>query len=101
MSRLNDDKITIIADLLRQRAGNESLVEALEELQTWRKFGETFGRGAFSLGSKVEKTGKSEWSGTVVGFYRTEITPFGYAIESQYHKNSVQIYPETVLKDTF
>lgn len=52
----------------------------------------------FSLGDYVAKTSGSEWVGTVAGFYSTELTPEGYAIESSAHKGSVQIYPAKALK---
>lgn len=42
----------------------------------------------------VRKKGdKGQWRGKVVGFYSTEITPEGYAVESVFEKGSVQIYP--------
>lgn len=51
----------------------------------------------FKLGDNVYKIKGSQWSGTVVGFYSTELTPRGYCVESGIHKGSVQIYPETAL----
>lgn len=45
------------------------------------------------LGSVVRKKTGSQWSGKVVGFYRTELTPYGVCVESDVHKGSVQIYP--------
>ncbi len=41
---------------------------------------------------------KIEWTGLVVGFYSTSLTPIGYAIESENEPGSVQIYPESALK---
>lgn len=53
----------------------------------------------FKLGDLVRKKGdKGQWHGRVVGFYSTECTPIGYAVESQLEKNSVQIYPESALE---
>ena len=52
----------------------------------------------FSLGAMVQKKSGSEWVGTVVGFYSTELTPEGYAVESVYHAGSVQIYPAAALE---
>ena len=52
----------------------------------------------YSLGQKLRKKSGSEWSGTVVGFYSTELTPEGYAIESDKHKGTVQIYPLAALE---
>ena len=54
--------------------------------------------GSFSLGDRVRKKGGSEWQGRIVGFYSTDLTPIGYNVESEYHKNSVQIYPEAALE---
>jgi hypothetical protein len=53
--------------------------------------------GKFSLGDRVRKTKGSSWQGRVVGFYSTELTPSGYAVESERDPGSVQIYPESAL----
>ncbi|WP_313666169.1 hypothetical protein [Shinella sp.] len=52
----------------------------------------------FKLGDHVCKTKGSSWIGHVVGFYSTELTPVGYAVESSRERGSVQIYPEAALK---
>lgn len=52
----------------------------------------------FKLGDKLQKKKGSQWRGKVVGFYSTELTPIGYAIESDTEKGSVQIYPEAALE---
>jgi len=52
----------------------------------------------FKRGDIVRKIKGSEWVGTVVGEYSTEMTPEGYAVESNYHKGSVQIYPAQALE---
>lgn len=54
----------------------------------------------FNLGDMVEKKKGSRWTGRVVGFYSTELTPVGYAVESKTEKGSVQIYPEAALAAT-
>lgn len=51
----------------------------------------------FSFGDFVEKTKGSRWRGEVCGFYSTELTPIGYAIESHFEPGSVQVYPEAAL----
>lgn len=51
----------------------------------------------FSLGDRVTKTKGSSWTGLVVGFYSTSLTPIGYAVESENEPGSVQIYPESAL----
>lgn len=53
----------------------------------------------FKLGDRVRKKSGSQWKGRVVGFYSTELTPEGYAIESDTEKGSVQIYPAKALEN--
>jgi len=52
----------------------------------------------FTLGQRVHKTKGSFWRGRVVGFYSTNLTPVGYAVESEHETGSVQIYPEAALE---
>lgn len=52
----------------------------------------------YKLGDLLTKTKGSSWTGHVVGFYSTTLTPIGYAIESVNEPGSVQIYPENALK---
>ena len=51
----------------------------------------------FDIGDRVTKIKGSKWTGIIVGFYCTELTPIGYAVESEAEKGSVQIYPEAAL----
>ncbi len=51
----------------------------------------------FNLGDRVTKTKGSNWTGLVVGFYSTKLTPIGYCVESETECGSVQIYPESAL----
>jgi dihydrofolate reductase (trimethoprim resistance protein) len=51
----------------------------------------------FAIGDSVYKIKGSQWSGTVVGWYSTSLTPEGYAVESSTEKGSVQIYPGAAL----
>jgi hypothetical protein len=53
----------------------------------------------FSLRERVTKTKGSSWTGLIVGFYRTELTPRGYCVESENEPGSVQIYPEAALRN--
>ena len=53
----------------------------------------------YQLGDRVTKTKGSAWTGRVVGFYSTTLTPEGYAIESDTETGSVQIYPVGALKE--
>lgn len=52
----------------------------------------------FTIGDRVKKRSGSEWVGLIVGWYSTKLTPEGYAVESESHKGSVQIYPATALE---
>lgn len=52
----------------------------------------------FSIGQRVRKTKGSEWQGCIVGWYSTALTPEGYAVESEAHNGSVQIYPASALE---
>ena len=51
----------------------------------------------FNLGDRVTKIKGSKWTGKVVGFYSTALTPVGYCVESETETGSVQIYPEAAL----
>jgi hypothetical protein len=53
----------------------------------------------FILGDYVRKKGdKGQWHGKVCGFYSTDCTPNGVAVESVFEANSVQIYPANALE---
>lgn len=52
----------------------------------------------FTAGDTVRKKNGSEWEGVIVGFYSTNLTPEGYAVESSSHAGSVQIYPAKALE---
>lgn len=52
----------------------------------------------FFIGTRVKKRNGSGWQGRIVGWYSTEMTPEGYAVESEHHKGSVQIYPALALE---
>jgi hypothetical protein len=52
----------------------------------------------FEIGDRVKKTSGSEWVGHVCGTYSTALTPEGYAVESEAHAGSVQIYPAKALE---
>lgn len=54
--------------------------------------------GKFSMGDRVKKSSGSEWVGHVCGWYSTNQTPEGYAVESEAHAGSVQIYPAKALE---
>lgn len=59
---------------------------------------QTAPQGKFAMGDRVKKSSGSEWVGRVVGWYSTEQTKEGYAVESEAHKGSVQIYPAKALE---
>ena len=52
----------------------------------------------FGLGERVRKKSGAAWQGHIVGGYSTELTPEGYAVESEAHPGSVQIYPVAALE---
>lgn len=52
----------------------------------------------FGLGDRVRKKSGAAWQGHVVGWYSTTLTPEGYAVESEFHPGSVQIYPVAALE---
>lgn len=51
----------------------------------------------FKVGDRVQKKGRASWRGKVVGWYRTDLTQLGYAVESAFEPGSVQIYPASAL----
>ena len=51
------------------------------------------------MGDYVAKKGRASWRGKIVGWYRTDLTALGYAIESHLEPGSVQIYPETAINE--
>ena len=55
-------------------------------------------RATFERGDLVRKRSGSQWQGRVVGEYSTALTPEGYAVESDTHAGSVQIYPAAALE---
>lgn len=52
----------------------------------------------FVYGDRVRKKSGSQWQGRIVGWYTTDLTPEGYAVESESHPGSVQIYPAKALE---
>jgi dihydrofolate reductase (trimethoprim resistance protein) len=52
----------------------------------------------FGLGERVRKKSGAAWQGCIVGWYSTKLTPEGYAVESEAHPGSVQIYPVAALE---
>ncbi|MGE0315928.1 MAG: trimethoprim-resistant dihydrofolate reductase DfrB [Lautropia sp.] len=55
-------------------------------------------RATFGLGDRVRKKSGAAWQGQIVGWYCTKLTPEGYAVESESHPGSVQIYPVAALE---
>lgn len=54
-------------------------------------------KGLWKIGDRVTKVTGSQWTGKIVGFYSTLLTPIGYCVESEKEHGSVQIYPERAL----
>jgi dihydrofolate reductase (trimethoprim resistance protein) len=52
----------------------------------------------FGLGDRVRKKSGAARQGRIVGWYSTQLTAEGYAVESEAHPGSVQIYPVAALE---
>lgn len=50
------------------------------------------------LGMPVTKIKGSSWTGKIVGYYSTSLTPQGLCIESVNEPGSVQIYPVSAIR---
>lgn len=100
-----------IADLRREKRSLQNVIKqqykrVIEAAQTMntlkfvvdRTMTILMGKTNFKIGDPVRKIKGSDWQGKVVGFYSTQLTPIGYAIESFDHPGSVQIYPESALE---
>lgn len=59
---------------------------------------QTAPQGKFRMGDLVKKSTGSEWQGRICGTYSTALTPEGYAVGSEAHAGSVQIYPAKALE---
>ncbi|HEY5637301.1 MAG TPA: trimethoprim-resistant dihydrofolate reductase DfrB [Burkholderiales bacterium] len=55
-------------------------------------------RATFRPGDRVRKKSGAASQGQVVGWHCTKLTPEGYAVESECHLGSVQIYPVAALE---
>jgi len=82
------------------RRGNfANLYAAAKELaDNTALIAQTAPQGKFRMGDLVRKTSGSEWQGRICGTYSTSLTPEGYAVESEAHAGSVQIYPAKALE---
>lgn len=72
-------------DQLRDRIDNEIIPAA-------------FVTHTFPLGTRVTKIKGSSWTGRVVGYYSTKLTPDGVCVESETETGSVQIYPTKAMR---
>lgn len=66
--------------------------------QSERKAKPGWPTSSFKRGDRVKKRKGASWQGKVVGWYSTELTKVGYAVESEKETGSVQIYPEEALE---
>ena len=71
---------------------------AIEELRDALAAPATATSGRFKIGDHVFKVKGSQWSGRIVGWYSTDLTPIGWAVESFIERDSVQIYPDAALE---
>jgi len=79
------------AKTIRNRAQADVFLAFAQQLEGWPADAE------FKLGDLVMKKGRASWRGHVRGWYRTDLTALGYAVESMYEPGSVQIYPVSAL----
>lgn len=65
------------------------------EKRAWLHVPDSF----FAIGQPVKRKGDgAQWHGAVVGFYRPSNGKLGIAVESDFEKGSVQIYPQHQLE---
>ena len=80
--------------MMKREEARSAALASNEGLQhSWPDTHKTFG-----MGDKVRKVRGSQWRGRVVGWYSTDLTPEGYAVESDTEHGSVQIYPASALE---
>ena len=70
----------------------------LAETHVAAPIAQTAPQGKFRMGDLVKKSTGSEWEGRICGTYYTALTQEGYAVESEAHAGSVQIYPAKALE---
>lgn len=98
------NKLRALAEIWDQNAdeadefGNAQAAEALRLAAFELRATLSAPQGKFRMGDLVKKSTGSEWEGRVVGWYSTEQTKEGYAVESEAHAGSVQIYPAKALE---
>lgn len=98
------NKLRALAEIWDQNAdeadefGNAQAAEALRLAAFELRATLSAPQGKFRMGDLVKKSTGSEWVGRVVGWYSTTMTPEGYAVESEAHAGSVQIYPAKALE---
>jgi len=78
-----------------QNAAEAAVMYTLERIA---RPAQTAPQGKFRMGDLVKKSTGSEWQGRICGTYSTSLTPEGYAVESEAHAGSVQIYPAKALE---
>ena len=78
-----------------QHAAEAAVMYTLERIA---RPAQTAPQGKLAIGDRVRKTSGSEWQGRICGTYSTTLTPEGYAVESEAHAGSVQIYPAKALE---
>ncbi len=75
-----------------------SKVDVVRMFPVYAPIAQTAPQGKFRMGDLVKKSTGSEWQGRICGTYSTALTPEGYAVESEAHAGSVQIYPAKALE---
>lgn len=102
--RLTDEQVIAARDYGRktgdftEEALATEVLESRAEIARLTKGRDEVGVRQFNLGERVTKIKGSSWTGRVVGFYSTTLTPEGYAVESETERGSVQIYPAAAIR---
>lgn len=81
-------------DLAAENAALKQRIAALESVMA----NEPIDGCQFIFHQRVTKKSGSSWTGKIVGFYTTKLTPLGYCIESENEPGSVQNYPEAAIR---
>lgn len=63
------------------------------DMEAFRRYHLAVSEPKFLIGDRVTKKKGSNWTGVVVGYYSSTLTPLGVCVESDTERGSVQIYP--------
>lgn len=92
-----DEINRLVAELQEARRVVARVGEENEKLKSYTQAQPFANASRFALGDRVTKLRGSSWTGAVVGFYSTKLTPHGVCVESENEPGSVQIYPDEAM----